>query len=50
MAISIEFQTVEDSYHTDVLHLSILHNGIKDNLAVSIHILQFMPCNMLQER
>ena len=29
--------------------MTILHNGIKDNLTVSIHILKFLPGDMLQE-
>ena len=49
VGIAVELQSVEHSYHADVLHPSVLHNGIEDNLSVSIHILQLMPCNVFQE-
>ena len=50
MAVRVELATVEHCHHADVLHAAILHNGIKDNLSVLVHILQLMPCHMFQER
>ena len=49
MAIGIEFQTVEDCHRTDILHVTILHDGVEDNLAMGIDVLQFVPRDMLQE-
>ena len=49
MAISIEFQTIEHRHYTDVLHTTILYDGIEDDLAMGIHILEFMPGDMLQK-
>ena len=49
VGILVELHTVEDSYHTDILHVTILHDGIEDDLSVSIHILQFLPGDMAQE-
>ena len=49
MGIAVELQSVEHSYHTNILHPSVLYDGIKDNLSVGIHVLQLMPGNMLQE-
>ena len=50
MAVGVELQTVEHGHHADVLHLSILHNGVEDDLTVGIDILQLMPSDVLQER
>ena len=49
VTISIKLHAIEYSHHTDVLHTTILHDGIEDNLSVSIDILEFMPGNVLQE-
>ena len=49
MAVGIEFQTIEHRHYTDVLHTTILYNGIEDDLAMGIHILEFMPGDMLQK-
>ena len=49
MSILIELHSIEHSHHTQVLHVAVLHDGIKDNLPVGIHILKFLPSNMLQE-
>ena len=50
VGIAVELQTVEDGDNTDILHPTILHDRIEDNLTVHIHILQLMPGDMLQER
>ena len=49
VTISIKLHTIEYGHHTDVLHTTILHDGIEDYLAVGINILEFMPRNVLQE-
>ena len=49
VGILVKLHAVENSHYTDVFHVTILHDGIEDNLSVSIHILQFLPGNMLQE-
>ena len=49
VGIAVELQTVEDGDNTDILHPTILHDRIEDNLTVHIHILQLMPSDMLQE-
>ena len=49
VAIGIELAAVEDGNDTYVLHLSILHNGVEDNLAVGLNVLQLMPCDVLEE-
>ena len=49
MGVTVELQTVEDGYHTDILHASVLYNGIEDNLSVRIHILQLVPGDVFQE-
>ena len=49
VSIAVELQTVEHSYYTNVLHPTVLYDGVEDNLSVGIHILQLMPGNMFQE-
>ena len=49
VGVAVELQTVEDSHDTDVLHAAILHDGVEDNLAVGVDILQLVPRNGLQE-
>ena len=49
VGIAVELQTVEDGHHTDVLHATVLDDGIKDNLTVGIDILQLVPRHGLQE-
>ena len=49
VGVAVELQTVELSHDTDVLHATVLDNGIEDNLTVGIDILQLMPCDMLEE-
>ena len=46
---AVELQAVEDGDDTDVLHATILHDGIEDNLAVSVEVLQFVPRDRFQE-
>ena len=40
---------VEDGYDTDILHPTVLDNGIENDLTMCIDILQFVPCHCLQE-
>ena len=49
VGIFIELHSIKHCNNTEVLHVAILHNGIKDNLPVGIHILKFLPSNVLQE-
>ena len=49
VGIAVKLQTVEDGHHADILHTAVLHDGIEDNLAVGIDILQLMPGDMLKE-
>ena len=49
VGIAVELQAVEHSHDTDILHPSVLHNGVEDNLAVGIQVLQLVPRHRLQE-
>ena len=49
VGILVKLHAVENSHNTEVLHMTILYDGIEDNLSVRINILQFLPGNMLQE-
>ena len=49
VGIAVELQSVEHGHHTDILHASVLYDGIEDNLTVGIHILQLVPRDLLQE-
>ncbi len=49
VGILIELHSIEHGYHTQVLHVTILHDGIEDDLSVGIHILQLLPGDVLQE-
>ena len=49
VGILIKLHSIKHGYHTQILHMTILHNRIKDNLSVSIYILKFLPGNVLQE-
>ena len=49
MGILIELHTVEHGNHSQVLHVTVLHDGIEDDLPVGIHILQLLPGDVLQE-
>ena len=46
---AVELQAVEDGHHADVLHPSILHDGVEDDLTVSVQVLQLVPRHRLQE-
>ena len=50
VAVGVELQTVEHSHHADVLHPSVLHDGVEDDLTVGVDILQLVPRDMFQER
>ena len=39
VGILVKLHAVENSHYTDVFHVTILHDGIEDNLSVSIYIL-----------
>ena len=39
MGVGIKLQTVKHSHHANVLHVTILHNGIEDDLTVSLNVL-----------
>ena len=41
--------SLEYSHHALVLHLSVCHDGIKDNLSVHINVLLLVPSDFLQE-
>ena len=49
MGIAVKLATVEHSHHANVLHVAVLHDGIEDYLAVSLHILKLVPRHRLQE-
>ena len=49
VGVAVELATVEDCHDTEVFHVTILHDGIEDDLSVSIHILELMPRDMLEE-
>ena len=46
---AVELQTVEHSHHTNILHATVLNDGIEDNLSVGIQVLQFVPRHRLEE-
>ena len=39
VCVAVIFATIEHGDDTHILHLSVLHNGVEDNLPVGIHIL-----------
>ena len=49
MAVGVEAVAVEECHYADVLHPTVLHDSIEDDLAVSVDILQFMPGDGLEE-
>ena len=49
VGILVKLHSVEDCHDTQVLHVTILYDGIEDNLSVGIHILQLLPSHVLQE-
>ena len=49
VAVLVVLVAVELCHHTDILHVAVLHDGLVDNLAVGIHILQLVPGDVLQE-
>ena len=49
VGILIELHSIKDCHDSKIFHMTILHNGIKDNLTVGIHILKFLPGDMLQK-
>ena len=48
VGIAVVLVTVEDSHHADVLHVTVLHDGIEDDLPVDIHILKLVPSDVLE--
>ena len=49
VGVAVELSAVEHGHDAYVLHVAILHNGLKDNLAVKVNILQLVPRNVLQK-
>ena len=49
VGILVKLHTVEDCHHAEVLHVAVLHDGVEDDLAVGIHILQPFPGDVFQE-
>ena len=49
MGILVKLTAVENSHYTNVLHSAILYNCVKNNLTMSIDILQPVPRNMLEK-
>ena len=49
MGISVKLTAVENSHYPNVLHAAILHNCVKDDLTMSIDILQLVPRNVLEK-
>ncbi len=50
VAVRVEAVAAEQRHNTLILHVTILHYGIEDNLAVGINILQLVPGHRLQKR
>ena len=49
MTIGIKLTTVKDGHDTLILHVTVLYDGIKDNLFMSLNILKLLPSHLLQE-
>ena len=49
VGVLVVLPPVEDGHHTHILHLAVFHDGFEDDLPVCIHILEFVPCDMLEE-
>ena len=49
MGIPVEALAVEECHDTLILHPPVLHNGIKDDLAVEVHVLQLVPSNISEK-
>ena len=49
VGIAVEAVAVEHCHHTLVLHATVSNNGIEDDLAVLVHVLQRIPCDVFQE-
>ena len=49
MGILVKLTTVEHGHHTNILHVTILHDGVEDNLPMGINILQLVPSDVFQE-
>ena len=49
MGIPVKLTAVENSHYSNVLHAAILHNCVKDDLTMSIDILQLVPRNVLEK-
>ena len=49
MSITVKLAAVEDCHDTDIFHVSVLHDGIEDDLPVSIYILKLVPGHLLEE-
>ena len=49
MRIAVEAILIEYCYDTEIFHVTVCHDSIKDDLTVLLHILQFVPRNMLKK-
>ena len=49
VAVCVKLFAAENSYGTEVLHVAVLHDGVKDNLSVGIDILQFLQGHRFQK-
>ncbi len=49
MGVAVKLATVEDSHHANVFHVTVLHYGVEDDLAVRVHVLQPVPGDLPQE-
>ena len=49
MGILVKLTTVEHGHHTNILHVTILHDGVEDDLPMGINILQLVPSDVFQE-
>ena len=49
VGILIELHSIKHCNNTEILHVTVLHDGIEDDLPVGIHILQLLPGDVLQE-
>ena len=47
--ILVKAFALENSYNALILHPSVGYNGIQDNLAVCVYVLQVVPSNILEE-
>ena len=49
VGVAVEAFALEHRHHALVLHAAVADDGVEDDLAVGIHVLQFMPGDVLEE-